>query len=72
MRSVPAGVRSCLRSVGLAVIALGSCRGYAEDKLVGIRSARTMSHSMPWIAEDRAARTALTRCGLLSLAFGLE
>jgi hypothetical protein len=46
MRSVPAGVRTCLRSVWLVVIALGSCPGFAADKLVGIHSARTMSQSM--------------------------
>jgi ABC-type nitrate/sulfonate/bicarbonate transport system substrate-binding protein len=52
MRSVPAVVRTCLRSVCLLVIVLGSCPGIAADKLVGIHSARTMSQSMPWIAEE--------------------
>jgi NitT/TauT family transport system substrate-binding protein len=36
----------------LVVIVLGSYPGFAADKLVGIHSARTMSQSMPWIAEE--------------------
>jgi ABC-type nitrate/sulfonate/bicarbonate transport system substrate-binding protein len=38
----------------LMMLALGSlpCAGIAADKLTGIHSARTMSQSMPWIAEE--------------------
>jgi len=37
--------------VFFAVVTLSS-RGIAADKLVGIHSARTMSQSMPWIADE--------------------
>jgi NitT/TauT family transport system substrate-binding protein len=49
MRSV---VRRFGWSLGLFLIALAPCPGFGADKLVGIHSARTMSQSMPWIAEE--------------------
>jgi NitT/TauT family transport system substrate-binding protein len=50
--SIPSLIRTCRRGVWLLVIVLAPCRGFAADKLVGIHSARTMSQSMPWIAEE--------------------
>jgi ABC-type nitrate/sulfonate/bicarbonate transport system substrate-binding protein len=44
-------VRSCLIILFIAVFIL-PCPGSGADKLVGIHSARTMSQSMPWIAEE--------------------
>jgi NitT/TauT family transport system substrate-binding protein len=38
--------------VWLLLFVLAPCQGFAADKLVGIHSARTMSQSMPWIAEE--------------------
>jgi NitT/TauT family transport system substrate-binding protein len=49
MRSV---VRRFGWSLGLFLTALAPCPGFGADKLVGIHSARTMSQSMPWIAEE--------------------
>jgi NitT/TauT family transport system substrate-binding protein len=43
---------TCSRGVWLLLFVLAPCRGFAADKLVGIHSARTMSQSMPWIAEE--------------------
>jgi hypothetical protein len=34
------------------LIVLLSSHAWAADKLLGIHSARTMSQSMPWIAEE--------------------
>jgi NitT/TauT family transport system substrate-binding protein len=52
MMSVTAIVRVCLLTPWLFLVALGFRSGLAADKLVGIHSARTMSQSMPWIAEE--------------------
>lgn len=52
MMSVPSVVRTCRRSVWLLLIVVAPCLGFGADKLVGIHSARTMSQSMPWIAEE--------------------
>src|SRR4029453_3109018 len=41
----------CLRVIFLSIRFLSSS-GIAPDKLVGIHSARTMSQSMPWIADE--------------------
>src|SRR4029453_2220447 len=41
----------CLLVIFLAIGFLSSS-GIAADKLVGIHSARTMSQSMPWIADE--------------------
>ena len=41
----------CLAVIFLAIGFLSS-PGIAADKLIGIHSARTMSQSMPWIAEE--------------------
>jgi ABC-type nitrate/sulfonate/bicarbonate transport system substrate-binding protein len=49
--SIPSRAKTC-RSIWLLVLVLAPCRGFAADKLVGIHSARTMSQSMPWIAEE--------------------
>ena len=43
---------NCRRVVFLLLVVLWSCHVVAADKLVGIHSARTMSQSMPWIAEE--------------------
>lgn len=40
------------RFVCLLFVVLLPCHVFAADKLVGIHSARTMSQSMPWIAEE--------------------
>lgn len=40
------------RFVCLLFVVLWPCHVFAADKLVGIHSARTMSQSMPWIAEE--------------------
>ena len=45
-------VHSCCRIVLLLAYAVLPCQGSAADKLVGFHSARTMSQSMPWIAEE--------------------
>ena len=45
-------IHTCRRAVWLFLFMLVPCRGFAADKLVGIHSARTMSQSMPWIAEE--------------------
>ena len=50
--SIPSLVQTCRRGVWLLLFVLAPCRGFAADKLVGIHSARTMSQSMPWIAEE--------------------
>jgi NitT/TauT family transport system substrate-binding protein len=50
--SIPSLVRTCRRGVWLLLFVLAPCRGFTADKLVGIHSARTMSQSMPWIAEE--------------------
>jgi ABC-type nitrate/sulfonate/bicarbonate transport system substrate-binding protein len=42
----------CRRIIGVLILVLAPCQGLAADKLVGIHSARTMSQSMPWIAEE--------------------
>ncbi|MGH7833349.1 MAG: ABC transporter substrate-binding protein [Candidatus Binatia bacterium] len=36
----------------MLLIVVAPCLGFGADKLVGIHSARTMSQSMPWIAEE--------------------
>ncbi|HYV69386.1 MAG TPA: hypothetical protein VE970_04685 [Pseudolabrys sp.] len=41
----------CLVSILLAIVFL-AYSALAADKLVGIHSARTMSQSMPWIADE--------------------
>jgi hypothetical protein len=46
------GVNWCCAPVTLLVLALLPSMGLAAEKLVGIHSARTMSQSMPWIAEE--------------------
>jgi NitT/TauT family transport system substrate-binding protein len=38
--------------ISLMIVGLGSGHASAADKLLGIHSARTMSQSMPWIAEE--------------------
>jgi NitT/TauT family transport system substrate-binding protein len=50
--SIPSLVQTCRRGAWLLLFVLAPCRGFAADKLVGIHSARTMSQSMPWIAEE--------------------
>ncbi|MBI3066931.1 MAG: ABC transporter substrate-binding protein [Deltaproteobacteria bacterium] len=45
-------VRSCCRIGLLLVFTILPYQGLAADKLVGFHSARTMSQSMPWIAEE--------------------
>ena len=45
-------VHSCRRIVLLLALAFLPCRGSAADKLIGFHSARTMSQSMPWIADE--------------------
>jgi NitT/TauT family transport system substrate-binding protein len=46
-------VKTCRRGVWLLLLfVLAPSPGFAADKLVGIHSARTMSQSMPWIAEE--------------------
>ena len=45
-------VYSCWRIVLLLVFTILPYQGLAADKLVGFHSARTMSQSMPWIAEE--------------------
>jgi NitT/TauT family transport system substrate-binding protein len=50
--SIASLVRTCGRGVWLLLLVLAPWRGFAADKLVGIHSARTMSQSMPWIAEE--------------------
>jgi NitT/TauT family transport system substrate-binding protein len=50
--SIPSLVKTCRRGVCLLLFVLAPCRGFTADKLVGIHSARTMSQSMPWIAEE--------------------
>jgi ABC-type nitrate/sulfonate/bicarbonate transport system substrate-binding protein len=50
--SIPSPVQTCRLGVWLLLLVLAPCRGFAADKLVGIHSARTMSQSMPWIAEE--------------------
>jgi hypothetical protein len=42
----------CCAPVAFLVLALLPYTGLAAEKLVGIHSARTMSQSMPWIAEE--------------------
>ena len=50
--SIPSLVHSCRLVVWLILFVLAPFHGFAADKLVGIQSARTMSQSMPWIAEE--------------------
>ena len=50
--SIASLVQTCPRGVWLLFFVLAPCGGFAADKLVGIHSARTMSQSMPWIAEE--------------------
>src|SRR5918993_2444175 len=50
--NIPSLVKTCRPGVWLLLFVLVPCRGFAADKLVGIHSARTMSQSMPWIAEE--------------------
>ena len=50
--SIPSLVQTCRRGVWLLLFVLAPCPGFTADKLVGIHSARTMSQSMPWIAEE--------------------
>jgi NitT/TauT family transport system substrate-binding protein len=50
--AVPSLVRTYCQVVWLLFFLLASSQGFAADKLVGIHSARTMSQSMPWIAEE--------------------
>lgn len=45
-------VNSCCRAVIFLALGLLPYPGLAAQKLVGIHSARTMSQSMPWIAEE--------------------
>lgn len=45
-------MNSCCRVVVFVALGLLPYTGLAADKLVGIHSARTMSQSMPWIAEE--------------------
>ncbi len=45
-------IHSCWRIVLLLVFTILPYQGLAADKLVGFHSARTMSQSMPWIAEE--------------------
>ena len=45
-------IHSCRPIVLLLALAFLSGQGWAADKLVGFHSARTMSQSMPWIAEE--------------------
>jgi len=45
-------VYSCWRIVLLLVFTILPYQGLAADKLVGFHSARTISQSMPWIAEE--------------------
>jgi NitT/TauT family transport system substrate-binding protein len=45
-------VQICHWGIWLLLLVLAPCRGSTADKLVGIHSARTMSQSMPWIAEE--------------------
>lgn len=49
--SIPSLV-TCRRGVWLLLFVLAPCQVFGADKLVGIHSARTMSQSMPWIAEE--------------------
>lgn len=37
---------------GLVIWALGAHSSWAADRLLGVQSARVMSQSMPWIAEE--------------------
>ena len=48
----PIVILFCCRVFSLIFLLLPSSRGFAADKLLGIHSARTMSQSMPWIAEE--------------------
>jgi NitT/TauT family transport system substrate-binding protein len=50
--SIPSLVQTCRLGVWLLLFVFAPCGGFAADKLVGIHSARTMSQSMPWIAEE--------------------
>ena len=50
--SIASLVQTCRRGVWLLLFVLAPCQVFGADKLVGIHSARTMSQSMPWIAEE--------------------
>lgn len=45
-------VNSCCPVIIVLALGFLPCTGLAAEKLVGIHSARTMSQSMPWIAEE--------------------
>jgi NitT/TauT family transport system substrate-binding protein len=45
-------VNGCCAAVALVALGLPACTGWAAEKLLGIHSARTMSQSMPWIAQE--------------------
>ena len=45
-------VNWCCGGVIFLALAFPPCTVLAADKLIGIHSARTMSQSMPWIAEE--------------------
>jgi NitT/TauT family transport system substrate-binding protein len=45
-------VNSCCSVVFFSILFFLPCPGLTADKLLGIHSARTMSQSMPWIAEE--------------------
>ena len=45
-------VNWCCAAIALLALGLLPYTGLAAEKLVGIHSARTMSQSMPWIAEE--------------------
>ena len=47
-----AATRTCCRFISLIIFLLLPYQVSAADKLLGIHSARTMSQSMPWIAEE--------------------
>ena len=48
----PTVTPTCCRAISLVILLLLSLPASAADKLLGIHSARTMSQSMPWIAEE--------------------
>ena len=50
--AVCAATPACCTFISLIIFLLLPYRVSAVDKLLGIHSARTMSQSMPWIAEE--------------------
>ena len=50
--TVGAATPNCCRFISLIIFLLLPYQVSAADKLLGIHSARTMSQSMPWIAEE--------------------